>query len=353
MYENLYSYEETINGKSVWMIFKPNFREAITLYNGKNKILSDGEVRMEGELISDGGRSQYPDVYISEDAQWGLEDEGYAYLLFVTERTREITTPLGQEWNKEFNRLLKKCKSEYYQKKKEEIRLYFYDAAHDKLHLCDSHESYWEHDNYRYSLNRYFVPYCAIDKRYAKPEKDCFILGRVRKTIGLKNSKLLDFIEPVHEIPLDFEKDEYDFGDYEYKENKQQLEKNVLELLKFSIAKEHNSLEIMRIRAYLQNSGEVISKFNEEVQISFREGDVQKLRQLYDVINKPQDCTDVQFELRLTEAVECSPDKKFNVFFINGERSYVSAKWVYENIHNCTDANGVFLGEVRNRYNFY
>lgn len=214
-----------------------------------------------------------------------------------------------------------------------------------------------EHDYYKYSLKRYFSPYCAIDKRYAKPEKDCFILGRIRKTIGLKNSKLLDFIEPMHEIPLDFEKDKMDWGGYEYTENLKELEKNIYDLLKFSIRKENDTLNEMRIRAYFQNYSStqesIISKFNGEMWDSFKEGNVQKVRQLYDVINEPQDCTNVKFELRLQEAVECSPDKIFYVFFINGERASVSAKWVYENIHNCTDAKGIYFGKMRNRYNFY
>lgn len=143
MYENLYSYDGEINGKNVCILIKPNFREEITLYDGSNKILSDGEVRIKGELILDNGHSQYPAVCISEDAQWGLEDNGYFYDLYVTERTKEITTPLGTEWDKEFNRLLKECKKSYYQKKKQEIRLYFYDAAMDKLHLCYLGDTYW------------------------------------------------------------------------------------------------------------------------------------------------------------------------------------------------------------------
>lgn len=349
MYENLYSYDETINEKSVWILFKPNFREAITLYDGNNKILSDGEVR-----ILDSRHSKYLDVYISEDAQWGLEYEGNFYKLYVTERTEEISTPLGPEWNKEFNRLLKKCKGDYYQKKKEEIRLYFYEAAKDKLCLCYLGD-YSGYDYYKYSLNRYFSPYCAIDKRYAKPEKDSFILGRVRKTIGLKNSKLLDFIEPVYEVPLDFEKDKWDFGDY--KENLDELEKNIYDLLKFSIAKEYNNLYEMRIRAYFKDYSStqksIIFKFKGEIRNAFKEGNVAKARALYNVLNTPQDCTNVSFKLRLKEEVECSSDKNFEVFFVNGERGYVSAKWVYENIHNCTDARGVYLGDMRNRYNFY
>ena len=40
-------------------------------------------------------------------------------------------------------------------------------------------------------------------------------------------------------------------------------------------------------------------------------------------------------------------------FFENGEVKYSDARWVYENIHNCTDANGVYLGTLTDMYNFY
>lgn len=360
MYENLYYFDEEVYGKTVWILVKPNFREAITRFNGKNKIFSDGKIRMEGRAV---GQGKHPDVYVSEDAQWALEDNnGYGYKIYVTERTEKITTPLGEEWNTQFNRLLKECKSEYYQSKKKEIRLYFYEANSDKLQLSCLGDYYWSCAwtcDYSYQLRRGYpkISYCAIDKRYAKPEKDCFILGRVRKTIGLKNSKLLDFIEPVHEISLDFEKDEDDFGGYEYKAKKECLEENLFDLLKFSIAKKYDVLEIMRIRAYLQNNSDeqdiVISQFKNEIWEAFKENNVQKVYQLYDVLNEPQDCTNVKFELRLEEEITCEPGKRLTVFFVNGESDYLPAQWIYKNIHNCTDANGKYLGEIRNRYNFY
>ena len=299
MYENLYSCKEEIKGKNVWIEIKPNFREAVTLFTGNNKVMSDGEVTIKGKFaLGDTSQSKFPEVYVSEDAQWALEDLKFAYIIYITDRTEKITTHLGEEWNKKFNMLLKKCKNEYYQTKKKEIRLYFYKANSDKLQLCyvgNCWSSKWD----SYPLERLFPtqPYCAIDKMYAKPDKDCFILGKVRKTIGLKNSKLLDFIEPVRKISLDFEKDEYDFGGYEYEENKEDLEKNLFYLLKFSIAKKYDFREVMRIRAYLQNNSEeqeiVISQFKNEIWKAFQENNVQKIRQLYKVLNELQDCISV------------------------------------------------------------
>jgi len=87
-----------INGKSVLILFKPNFREEITLLGADSEVLSDGDIRLNGELVLNDTRSKFPKVYVSEDAQWVLEKEGnYAYHIFVTERTDIIDTPLGED----------------------------------------------------------------------------------------------------------------------------------------------------------------------------------------------------------------------------------------------------------------
>lgn len=359
MYENIYTCNEEVNGKSVWIIFKPNFREAVTLYNGEGKILSDGEIRMEGELVLKGTRSEFPDVYTAESAQWLLEDDGYGLILFVTERTKEIKTPLGEEWNKEFNRLLKKCQKDYWSKKKEEVRLYFYDAEKNKLELCYTDIGYSYNAEYKYSLKRLLPinPFCAIDKRYTEPEKSCFILGRVRKTIGLKNSKLMDFIEPVNIIKLDFEKQDWDYRDYAYKEDKDNLESKLFDLLKFNIAKRHDSLEVMRIRAYFQNytaeDVKIVSQFKKQIQESFKRGKAEELRNLSNILENKQNCTNAKFQLKLEHELECSSSDRIDIYFENGETDYMPADWVFDNINRCTDAKGIYLGNVRNRYSFY
>ncbi len=359
MYENIYSYNEEVNGKDIWMKFKPNFREEITLFSGKEKILSDGKVTMVGEL--DPWSSKYQDVFISEDAQWALEDDCHNYVLYVTERTKEIITPLGEAWNKEFNRILRKCKKDYYDKKKKEMRLYFYDASTKQLRLCYLGDSVRSPENFEYDLNRYFVPYFAIDKRYEKPEKDVFILGRVAKTIGTKNSKLMDFVEPVFKVELDFEKEKGYLGKYVY--NISELEEILYTLLAFITKKQHSLLEIARIQAYLKSKVEapkfIESQFMINVMDAFNEGNATKLRESYNVLLEEQDCTNVKFELRLKKEVICSEVTRLDVFFENQEIGYLPAKWIYKNIQNCTDAKGEFLGigkdylgVVENRYKF-
>lgn len=355
MYENIYSHREKVFGKYVWMIFEPNFRDAVTVYDGESEIYSDGEIRMVGELVKSEARTAFPHVYPSENAQWLLEDQGDTFILFVTERTNNIETPLGVEWNRQFNRILKKSKNEYFKMKKKEIRLYFFDEFRDKLQLY--YKDITCKGIFEYSLNRATVPYSAIDKRFEKPMHDCFILGKVRKTIGVGNSKLLDFIEPVYKIEVQYPEDTLNLD--EFNEVKQQLGSNLFKLLCFCVTKkqEHSRVEIMRIRAYFSDykskDAEIISKFKGMIKKAFETGKSEELSNLAGVLTKMQDCTDVKFELRLEEETECIPTKTFFIYFENGEKDIRDAIWIYENIHNCTDAKGVYLGEMRDRYNFF
>lgn len=356
MHENIYSYNEEINGVDVWIIFKPNFREDVTLClkdETAPNYESDGEILK----VDEGEDSDFNLVYVSEDSQWLLESEKHSscYFLFVTERTQEINTSLGEEWNKQFNRMLQKAKKDYCKKKKEEIRLYFYDHKKDRLSLCVPNGVY--SSAYKYSLDRPLIWFFSIDKRFSKPENDCFILGRIRKTIGVKNSKMMDFIEPVYEIKLDFEKEECDFGEYE--RGIGSLKSKILTLLQFYIKKEYeNCIRKTRITAYINSKSEkdendAISTFKSEIWNAFEQADVKAIRKLYDVIFTPQDCTGVEFELRLKDEITCLPDKLMHIYFANGETSDETAKWVAEHIEQCIDANVIYLGEIRNRYNFF
>lgn len=350
MYENIYTYWELINEKSIYLLFKPNFQKALTIFDEKYKLLSDGKI-----IIKNNSCNNY--VYVSKNASWLLEDDGYGFILFVTEATCNISSPLGDAWNKEFNRMLQNAKKDYYNKKKKEIRLYFYDSDNDKLQICPMCTDYCS-NKYAYDLRSFHLDsYCAIDKRYSKPDKSCFILGRIRKTIGLKNPKLLSFIEPVHTIDLDFEKDKWDFGNYTYNAKLEDLKNVLLSLLCFYISKKFDTLEVMRIRGYLKNyklsPQEVILYLKNKIWENFKKGDVKELRKLDEVLKKEQDCTNVKFQLRFNGDIECVPNKNFIVTFENGELDLVTAKWVYDNIHNCTNAKGRYLGTLRNTYNFY
>lgn len=349
--ENLYSYEEVVKGKSVCFIFNPDFRKALfVLRKREDKLFSDGEIRFDGEC-------PIAYVYAEEKAQWLLEDDGKAFHLFVTEKTNEISTPLGEEWNMEFNRILKLCKKTYYRKKKEEVRLYFYDCEKELLRLYYDYEGALQDERkYKYSLKREFP--CAIDRRYKKPEKSCFVFGRVRKSIGLKNSNLLDFIEPVYTIDLDFKK----VWHYEYREDVEDLGNILSDLMKFCIVDSDTSLnlEIMRIRArqedYETSSEELLVQVKNKIREAFKNDNVKELRALHDVIKTMQDCTNVNFQLRLKSEVECLPSERMDVYFENGEVCHLlSARWIFKNINRCTDARGRCLEEKGkvDRYIFY
>ena len=292
MSRRIYYYEEKVNGKYVMMIFMSDFRDKITdFWCLSNKILSDGKVTMVGQL--DVSRSMYPEIFISEDAQWALinESNNVDIHLYVTENTREIITPLGDEWNQEFNRILEKSKQDYYEKKQKELRLYFYDASKGQLRLCFFGDSFTK-DKYKYDLYRHGVGGCEIDQLCTKPDKDVFIIGRVVKTISRKKcstySTLMDFIEPVFKIELDFKKDESNLDEYE--KNISNLEKMLYNLLIFTIQKQYYSLKIERIRAYLECKFEepefIANLFIIKIMDAFSSGDADRVRKLYKDLNK-------------------------------------------------------------------
>ena len=272
----------------------------------------------------------------------------------VTEHTKRINTQLGNNWNKEFNRILQKCKKEYAKKKKEEIRLYFYNSSKNQMEFCYS-ETYYSFLNsrYKYPLFSYSSNYCNIDRKFAKPEKSCFVIGNIQKTIGLKQSKTMDFIRTIHIIPLDFERDKFDFGGYEYEYRKNDLKNVLLKLLGFCIEKEHYDLEKSRIRSYFSSSEEKdeISKYINEILGAFKKGDVKKLRNLHDVLVSPQNCTGVEFKLILEKEINLNADQEIRVYFENGETFYMSAQWIADNIDKCKDTKCLNLGY--NRYNFF
>lgn len=357
MYENLYTYSESFLGKYINVLIKPNFREAISTHDGKNVFLTDGKISMKGKLVLASTRSEYPNVYVSEDAQWVLEEDGNFFTLYITERTKEIKTGLSSAWDKKFNWLLKKCKAQYAQKKREEIRLYFYDSQHKNISLFVPY-SYCNHNNLtKYNLSLTFHPHCALDRACSYPKKDCFILGRITRTIGTKDLKLMDFIEPVYTISLDFDnKDELFYGDYDT--NKEQFAIVICELLEFCILKEHrkDNVKYFRIATYLEKAGkkdiDIISEFSKEILEAFKNGKPSKLRQLYHVFTSEQNCKGVNFKIKLEKEIFCSPNKNIMCYFENREEIPFSAQWVFDNIENCTDASASFL-ELRNEINFY
>ena len=262
MYEKLCYMHRKIGGRDIYFYMIPNFRENITSKGPNDEIFSSvGQVTLKKRSWCN-----FPAVYVQENTHWVLcvDRDADIYSVYVTEYTKGINSPLGEEVDKELNRLLKEFQKQYAKAKQEEVRVYFYNSQTDKLILYYP-SSYFVtgSERYKYRLDR--LPevkvYSVIDRKFTKPENDCFMFGRVKKTIGLRNSKLLDFIEPIYKlIPLDFEKDIYDLEQYQIDING--LGKILFELLKVTtLSKTHAK--------------------KEEILQAFEKGDVNRLRELW------------------------------------------------------------------------
>ena len=147
MYKKLHVQSEikSYNGKKVHITISiiPDFREAVielTRFEEKSTILSDGKVTIKDELIvceeTDTKKNRRV-VRVSKNAHWVLmatkyKEDYVIYEIYITERTKIIKTSLGNEVDEEFNRFIEECKRTYSERKKNEKRLYFYDAIKDK-----------------------------------------------------------------------------------------------------------------------------------------------------------------------------------------------------------------------------
>lgn len=357
MYENLFWLGDgMINGNRACVHIKPNFHGEITTTLDPKKFYSNGSINFEPEEMNGLGRTTtHYIVSVSDETDWLLEDEGYCYHLYVIERTKEISTSFGEEFDRQLNKLFKEAKRKYYQKKQEEIRLYFYDAKKDWLVLCQVTEKR-NHYGLKYRLERYeFHSKSAIDKSCEKPTSDCFILGRIKRTIGLKYYKLLDFIEPVYTIYPDFYLENNNIWDRdEYRANLVDLEFALEELLSFTIKKEYSEKDVAcrRVAAYQHKEKADIAAFNKEIQQTFKAGYVPKIRQLYYVLTEQMDCSNEKFELRLKKSEEVSCTRFMSIYYENGESDIRPAIWIFKNIDRCTDSTGRYLGSLRDTYEF-
>ncbi len=284
--------------------------------------------------------------------QWliEIEEDQHLALVSVTEWTKMLQTPFDDEINNIINQKVKEAQREYRKRKESEKRLYFYDAKNGSLKLYTDGTS-WYNDGCRYQLDRSAF-YQAIDKRWSTPKESCFILGRVRRTIGTKDGELMDFIEPISQFKE--EEDYWLFGD-----EKRCLGNALFKMLRFSILKkEPTGVNALRIQNKMHWS---VQKFLKELNMALEAGDVEKLKIFYKVVNEPQDCSDQKFILMKDEfgkAFEegeelfCAINKSLQIYYENGEAETREASWVYQNISRCTNKAGIYL-EKRQQYNFY
>ena len=358
MYPNMFYCEEKIFEKTVSISLIPDFRQTVAICNEKsncNYYTDTGIYKISEKL----NRYGYYNVYADEEAYWFIEQDydKETISIFVTEKTDEIITPFGIDFNIELNRMLEKMREEYYTKKKEEIRLYFYDSQNEKLRISKDYDFT---KRYRYKLERPGVERHAIDMRYDKPKYDCFILGTVRKTIGLDDGMLKDYVKPLCKIKWNFKKDgdwRSKYEDFIFSDSYGQIEEKLLMLLKFTMReKYYNDFIIKRLRDNLnlneKNSEEIATFFNNEIMTYFKRGNLDKLIALQFIMTERQDCKDKNFRILLkNDSFTCNPNQTFYIEYENGEREYHrDAKWVFENRRRCVNACCMYLGTLRGKY---
>lgn len=352
MSESLYSkyYEETGNNRALVVEIISQFETLFPKQSGIRRCFcyseSEGniEYKLTGNEIC---------LLLPPKTQWLIEiDEENFFYVFVTEWTKALQTSFDDEMNNIINQKVKETQREYKRKKRTEKRLYFYDAKNGRLKLCVDDISYYD-DGCRYQLDRSFTQYHAIDKSYSVPKESCFILGRIRRTIGTKDGNLMDFIEPVSEFKLDYEED------YFFREKERRLRDRIFGMLRFSIRRnEPTGLTALRIQNKMHYS---VQKFLKELNAALETGNVEKVKAFYDVVNEPQDCSDQKFilmkdeygkTLEEGEEVWCGIDKELQIYYENGEIERRTASWIFQNISRCTNKNATYL-ERRAQYNFY
>ncbi len=276
MYKPLYSMccgEVGIGDRTLEVCIVPRFVTTIRKHEGCQMYwLTDKIMKFE--------TYEEDKALLDPGVQWLVEVNTKANIfhVFVLEYTKTIQTPFEEEMNQVIQRQVKKAQKEYRKRKQMEKRLYFYNSGDRRLNLYVRENSYG-FDQYRYQLNCFFIPYQAIDKRFPTPKESCFILGKIRRTIGTKDGNLMSFIEPIAEFKLDENERDY-CGDGEC-----QLGNVIFEMLEFSILKnEPSGLTATRIQRKMKCS---VQEFIKKVNMLLEEGDAEKVKDFYNVINKP------------------------------------------------------------------
>ncbi len=309
--------------------------------------------------------SDEKEIFIDPDTKWFLFiNENCFWQMYVREYDVIIETPFGTDLDGILNYKIERVQKEYRRRKKEEKRLYFYDAFKNRLeeyHIGTA--VYNDESEYQYCLNR--CTQVAIDNRFSKPQQSCFILGRIRKTVimkkGRRKGNLLDFIEPIAKFAFDFDTARVPL----FEDEKEELGNPLFYLLEFSSRKyETEGIEATRIKNKCQKS---VKDFIKEVKAALEAGDVKKLSSLYEVVFKPQDCSNEKFQI-LKDYLEPHEDDlqpykegeeiwgsdakhRLWIRFKNGEEDYREAGWIYENISKCTNKSATYFKEYG--YNFY
>ncbi len=355
MFKYLFSMSSTINGRSINVHIITSFKEDIGTFTDVKKVATFPKA-----YSIEIDKNYSTNIKVPEDTQLAVVEHS-SIDIFIAEFAKKIMINLGNEFTL-FNRLISEVKNEYSQKKQREVRLYFWSSQKQKLRLC------FDNSDIRSNKPNAQIAYYLrnsdghiISKFYEKPKYDCFILGRVRQTIGCQNSKLLDCIEPISEIKLGF--DAKECGAKKFQDNLNFLEELLLYLFVFCTinnAESTESIEYKRALAYVctihKMTAPDIHVYIDEVKEAFKEGNVSDLKRLISILKSPQDCSGLKFKLALKKKpITCNPTSKLAILYENGEIAYETAQWIFNNLYNCTNATISDVNYImeRNKYNFF
>lgn len=346
MYEPVYS---TYCGKigdgnrTLTVTIVPCFGTTYEIYNG-DKIywcVNSNIRKEEGD--------EEKEIFLPSATEWILETSSITenIYVYVTEYTKRIQTPIDDEMNNIINEKVKEAQREYRKRKKTEKRLYFYDAMNVRLSLYKDGGGFYD-DKCRYPLNRPFTPYQALDKRYPEPKESCFILGRVRRTIGTKDGELMDFIEPIAEF-------EYEEEDDLFGNEKRRLGNCLFAMLRFSISKEEpTGVTAARIKNQMHCT---VQEFLIQLDKALEAGDIENINFLSNVLYEQQDCSNAKFQIvehsfEEKKELHVSSTDSIWIRYENEELGAKSAEWIAENICKCTNAK-VSQQLLTEKYIFY
>ena len=344
----IFQAHDNICGNPVYLICFPDFREHVTIKIGDTErrkglyYSNAGAPRFENIQYKRSSNSQEQLVYAPENATWFITEsifgEYKSYNVYVTPKTRYINSPLGTEFNKGLNNMLKIAKKKYQREKDSELRLYYWSGQLNLVSVNNfcTFPYYYEKECTVYKLDRFGT----------KPEQKAFIIGRVSGTTGTKSGNLLDFIVPVYQIPINcsiLNEIEEKF-ELSYDENvKRTVEHRILELLSFMVSKEHDSIKSKRAIASVQKiypgitDEEAISIFANQIRDCFKSSDAIEIFKLSEAFYTPLDCSKERFWIRNENSnpsylyISFSAEDLLTIEYYNGEVEQVSIKWIHEN----------------------
>ena len=275
----LFTYQGEIMKKDIMFIFLPDFRQDVTVYKkgSTKKFYTDTGLYSYRIRFED---QEYHRVYAPRGVKWFLEKEQNVFIFYVVPWTKEIITQFGERFNRKLNEIFKDARRNYYATKQRELRLYFYESGSGQItNVCN--ESVEELcDKYQYLLSDDGVRESFIGGEFYKTTEDCFIIGRVKTTLGTNKGELVNAVEPIIRIYAE---------DSPEQSNNEELQQILLDLLKFTVRKtyEFDLLKMRKIRMLrpgLKNATDMARYLNAAIQNAFESADIASLRGLHRLI---------------------------------------------------------------------